>query len=375
MKIIYRKICAHLFFLFFTCIIFSPYIKGKTIYLYGIIPFFDFFYLRWIVKQKFNKELLMIWFVFIITLIVYRDFEFVIRIFFIIYVLYYLFYLKLTKLFSIFYKYIFLNIFVGMLQFVYIYINPKIAYLLGPENLAKTFLGSFAGPTNTNFYSIGLLKRASGLSREVGFFASLMVITIMLYIEDKDVKKDKWKSILLIIGFIISMSKMSPLLFIYFAIKKIKKYLNKIPLIITISIVIIFLIIFSKYLFEKGFFIPRHETWNHRLGGYFIILKYNLYHLIFPLKTISEILNNYPNLLFLKELTWLKTFTSISEIILHYGIIIFFTGILLLRKLKLETSDFLLLTLLTFNTGYITVTSYVILIYFYIFYERRKEFK
>ncbi|WP_147385036.1 hypothetical protein [Fusobacterium ulcerans] len=154
-----------------------------------------------------------------------------------------------------------------------------------------------------------------------------------------------------------------------------EKYLNKIPLIISTLMIIIFLIIFSKYLFEKGFFIPRHETWNHRLGGYFIILKYNLYHLIFPIKTISEILNNYPNLLFLKELSSLKIFTSISEIILHHGIIIFFTGILLLKKLKLKTSDFLLLTLLTFNTGYITVTSYAILTYFYVFYKKRKEFK
>lgn len=375
MRIIYKKICAHLFFIFFTCIIFSPYIKGKTIYLYGIIPFLDFFYLRWIVKQKVNKGLLIIWIGFIIVLVLYGDFEFIIRIFFIINTLYYLFYLKTIKLFSIFYDYIFLNIFVGILQFIYIYINPKIAYLLGPENLAKTFLGSFAGPTNTNFYSIGLLKRASGLSREVGFFASLIVITIILYIEDRDIKKSKWKNILLIIGFIISMSKMSPLLLVYIALKKMKKYLNKIPMIITVLMSIIFLIIFSKYLFEKGVFIPRHDTWNHRLGGYFIVLKYNLYHLIFPLKTISEISNNYPNLLFLKELSRLKTFTSISEIILHHGIIMFFTGILLLKKLKLKTSDFLLLTLLTFNTGYITVTSYVILTYFYIFYERRKEFK
>lgn len=373
MKKFYKKICAHLFFIFFTCIIFSPYLKGKTIYLYGIIPFFDFFYLKWVGREKINRRLLTAWVGLIIILILYGDFEFIVRIFFIISTLYYLFYLKSIKLFSIFYNYIFLNIFIGILQFIFMYINPKIAYFLGPKNLSKTFLGSFAGPANTNFYSIGLLKRASGLSREVGFFASLMVITIILYIEDKDAKKDKWKSILLIIGFIISMSKMSFLLFVYFAIKKMKKYLNKIPMIITISIVIVFLIVFSKYLFQKDFFIPKHDTWNHRLGGYFIILKYNLHQLIFPLKTINEILNDYPKLLFLNQLSRLKTFTSISEIILHHGIIIFFSGTLLLKKLKLKTSDFLLLTLLTFNTGYITVTSYVILIYFYIFYEKRKE--
>lgn len=49
------------------------------------------------------------------------------------------------------------------------------------------------------------------------------------------------------------MSKMSPILFVYFALKKMKKYLNKIPMIITVLMAIIFLIIFSKYLFEKGF--------------------------------------------------------------------------------------------------------------------------
>ena len=74
----------------------------------------------------------------------------------------------------------------------------------------------------TNFYSIGLLKRASGFSREVGFFASLVIITIILYIEDKDINKTILKSIFLFLGFIVSMSKMSPF-YLYILLSKIKK--------------------------------------------------------------------------------------------------------------------------------------------------------
>ena len=267
----------------------------------------------------------------------------------------------------------FFNIVIAILQFCFNYINPHIAYLIGPTNISKLILGEYAGPTFTNFYSIGLLKRASGFSREVGFFASLVIITIILYIEDKDINKTILKSIFLFLGFIVSMSKMSPILFIYFIIKKLRKVINKIPLLIMIGFIVIFLCLLSKYLYEINFFVPEHETWNHRLGGYYIISILELKELIFPFKSIEEILNNYKDILFLEQLSRFNHFTSISEIILHYGIIIFLFGSILMKKLKFLSSDFLLLTLLTFNTGYVTVTSFVILVYFYIFNKERIE--
>lgn len=368
---IYSKICANLFFLFFTCVIFSPFINGKTFYLFWLIPLIDIKFLRWILKKRIEKNIFIYFILFFIILILYKKIEFIVRICMLIYTLFYLFYLKKVKLFYIFYNYMFFNIIIATLQFFLNYINPNVAYLIGPTNISKLVLGEYAGPTFTNFYSIGLLKRASGFSREVGFFASLMVITIILYIEDKDINKTILKNILLFLGFIISMSKMSPILFIYFIIKKLKKIINKIPLLITISFSVVILCFLSKYLYEINFFISKNETWNHRLGGYYIISVLNLKELILSFKNIEEILNSYENILFLKQLSRFNHFTSISEIILHYGIIIFLFGSILVYKLKMSSSDFLLLTLLTFNTGYITVTSFVILVYFYIFNKER----
>ena len=53
---IYSKVCANLFFLFFTCVIFSPFVNGKTFYLFWLIPLIDIKFLRWILKKRIEKR-------------------------------------------------------------------------------------------------------------------------------------------------------------------------------------------------------------------------------------------------------------------------------------------------------------------------------
>ena len=363
---LYSKILAHLFFLFFTCIILSPEINKQTFYLYWIIPIFDFSFILNLKNIKIKRKILLCILSITIILVIYRQFITILRIYLIIYTLLYLNYLNRSNYFYLLYKYMNFNIIVAIFQFGFGYINPKIAYQIGPTNIAKIIWGNYATVTFTNFYSIGFLKRASGLSREVGFFASLLIIVIMIYCEDRKIKKSKIQYLLFFIGYIIGFSKMSFILPAYFLLKKIKKYINIFSLAIGSGIIIIGIICVSIYLNSRGYFnIESHVTWIHRLGGYFIITQYNLREFLYPLPNIAKIYEKYP-IMYLKYIMDNDFFTGLSHMILHMGIIIYILFLLLLKECKVTSYKYLILVLLCFNTSFITVTSYIVLNYYLI---------
>ena len=364
---LYSRILAHLFFLFFTCIILSPSIKEQPFYLYWIIPIIDFSFISYLRKIKIKREKILVILSITVILIIYGQFITILRIYLIIYTLVYLKYLDKYNYFYLLYKYMNFNIIVAIFQFIFGYVNPKIAYQIGPTNIAKIIWGEYAGATFTNFYSIGFLKRASGLSREVGFFASLLIIVIIIYCEDRKIKKNKKQYLIFFIGYIIGFSKMSFILPVYFILKKIRKYINIFSLRISSTIITIGLIIISSYLKQSGYFdIKSHETWIHRLGGYYIISKYSLINFIYPLRNIIEIYKEFP-IAYLKNILWLKYFTGLSHMILHMGGIVYILFLIILNMYKITTFKYLVLILLCFNTSFITVSSYIILNYYFIF--------
>ena len=339
----YNRILAHLFFLFFTSIVLSPSINDQAFYLYWVIPILDFSFMLSLKNLKVRREILLCFLSIIVILVIYGQFITILRIYLIIYTLMYLKYLNKNNYFYLLYKYMNFNIIIAIFQFIYGYINPKIAYLIGPTNIANIIWGKYAGGTFTNFYSIGFLKRASGLSREVGFFASLLIIVIIIYYEDKKIKKNKLQYLIFFIGYIVGFSKMSFILPIYFILKKIRKYINIFPLSIGSSILIIVLVVISSYLNYINYFnLKFHETWTHRLGGYFIITQYRIVDFLYPLKNILEIHQHFP-IFFLRHVLWLKYFTGLSHLILHMGIGVYFIFLIILKLYRVTSFKYLML--------------------------------
>lgn len=364
----YKKLIANCYFLFFSSIILSPYYKGQTIYLYLIIPFLDFYFIKSLFSIKIDLRKVLIILLAFSVLVLELKFFTIIRVSLLIFSILYLFYIKKQGYFYLYYKYIKFNIIIATFQFILAYVSWEYQYILNPKYIADFIWGSYSTPVNPNFYPIFFLKRASGLSREVGFFASIITISILLYISDSSIKKKKREIFFLLLGYIISFSKISLMLPICLILKKYKKKIDSIPLLISSIILLIMMIIISNYLFKIGFFKYSNITWSHRLGGFKVIDSYSLGDIFHVVDKIGEIINKYPELKFLNDIAKYQYFTGISEIIIHYNFIMFIIGILILKQFKINTTNFFILTLLTFNTGYFTMTSYVILIYFYIFY-------
>lgn len=366
---IYKTIIACLFFLFFTAPVLSPYVNDFTIYLYWFIPILDVFYLRYLITQKYNRKILIIVSFFLLFLVVIGQYLVLIKFIAILNTLLYLFYTKKNKLFHILYIFIFFNVFMAIAQFSFIYINKSISYDIGPTNIANLVWGKYATPTYTNFFTIFLFPRVSALSREAGFFASLLGITYIVYIRDEDEEKTKLKNILFIIGFVISLSKASALILGIILIIKLKKTINKVPFFIGVALFIAVFIFISNSILLPKYYDSSNDSLTQRVSGYTIMSKMPLTELIWGKDTIEDIsiAYEYP---FLNSVFKYKQFTGLPNTIIHKGIIVFMMFLILLYLSGISFSGFLIITLITFTTDYFTCTSFIVLGYFYVFYNK-----
>ena len=205
----FRIVLSNLFFFFFIAQIFSPYVAGITLYLEVIIALIDPYYRKWVISCKFDRRIYLA--LFLIPLVFFRPaisiklLSLAISVSYLFYAYNYgCFYLK---------RYVCLSIYIAIAQFILFYFVPEASTVLGPTSIATYIWGDYATPTYTNFYEVlwGFI-RVSGLSREAGFFASLILAVIVLhYMEWKKESKviSKCYIFLLVLAFLVSLSKMS----------------------------------------------------------------------------------------------------------------------------------------------------------------------
>jgi hypothetical protein len=370
---IHQKIISNLFYLFFTSPILSPYFMGKTIYIYILFPFLDIGFYKYLYKKKYNANKLMILtFLFFWYSITYPFY--VVRILFIIINLLYIFYSYDNKLFFLF-RWVNFNILIALLQLVTFFIDPQIAFSIGPDAIAEKLWGNYSTETWSNFSSIfGLpFPRFSGLSRESGFFASLVAVSLFLYIMDRNIKT-KRQYIILILGVLLSLSKVTialPLLYILMKFKKITELIN--PIIGTIFLIIIMSLFFKSIGFEL---IKDKETYVHRFFSYPLVLDVDNAKFILLGKNFAE--KDYVDDKYYKTFQhlfpplFMDRNQGIAAIWVKSGFIGFFLYLLLLFRLRLSFHSNLILILLTATVDPFTVTSFVVLIYFVIFKFTKK---
>lgn len=165
---------SNLFFLFFTAQILSPYISGKTIYLEVIIAIFNPYFWKWIYDKnnihKIDKNYILV-ILGLILIAILGHISTAVKILVIFLCVIHLFYLYDKNLWKL-NRYLIISILLGIMQFIFTFIDPIMAALIGPTSISTFIWGDSATPTYTNFFTVFYFPRVSGLSREAGFFAS-----------------------------------------------------------------------------------------------------------------------------------------------------------------------------------------------------------
>jgi hypothetical protein len=263
------------------------------------------------------------------------------------------------------------NILFGIAQFVLYYVDYDLSVQLGPDAVSQMLWGASATQTNTNFYEILYFARVCGFSREAGFFASLLVASLALYLM-KDGPKSKKMITLYCIGLVISFSKASLVLVIFALFYYMRRQLRAIhPLVSIIGFTAISMAI-ALYMNQHDFF--GSETFAHRLAGYPFLLDARFADLIKGV-TSAQLNADYDYLPYVHmnaELYQISdvTFSSIPGLIADMGLIAALAMIGVLAFTAADGFVVLLFLLITATVSITMVTSFVPLAYLICYWPR-----
>lgn len=363
----YARTISMLFYMFFTCVIFNPQVKGVTIYLYVMLPLLDPGFASFALATVRRWALPLT--IAVAACLISSPMA-AARVVSIAICVGYLMYTYARKI-DYLHLWMGINVLFAIVQFITYYADYSLAVQLGPDEVSKMLWGDSATQTNTNFYEILYFARVCGFSREAGFFSSLLAASFVLYLMQRE-KTSKFMMTLYWIGLFISLSKASAVLGIFAVLYFARRSLRSIHPLVAIGIFTCVMGAMGLYMRAHGFFgVP---TFAHRMGGYPFLLDARFSDLIKGVST-QQLLNDYGYLPYVhmnREVYYVNevTFASIPGLIIDMGLI---PALILLGVLGFTASDgfvMLMTLLITATLGPTMVTSFVPLAYLICYWPR-----
>ncbi|SAK66380.1 hypothetical protein AWB81_02680 [Caballeronia arationis] len=366
----YPRIVSALFYMFFTCVIFNPEVNGFTIYFYLFIPFLDPGFSRFLAStvRRWSVPLLVA-----VLLSLTGSPSVAVRVISLAICIGYILY-TMDRRINYLHHWMAINVAFALVQFTLYYVDKGLAWQLGPTQLAKTIWGPYATKTFTNFFEIFYFARVSGFSREAGFFSSLLLSSLVLYLFTEKVNKKM--VFIYFFGLFIGFSKSSMLLFIFAALYPFRHKLRAVhPLVILVAF-IGSVSLMAIYLADHGFF--GSETFAHRFGGYPFMYDARLEHLIFGI-TPADVLAHYKYLPYIRmvepEALAGVPFAGLPASVADMGL---FSALLLFGVVAFTASDgfvMALLLLITSTVSITSVTSFVPIAYVVLYWPRFSAYR
>lgn len=369
----------YLFFLFFTCPILSPFV-GKSLYLNLIIPFIDLKFLKnYLLNFKFRKLYLIIFL--LLCFWSMQNIVYFFKIFTALITLLYLSYAyKANRLYILHYMMSF-NVLIAIIQF-----SCKLIWgveVLSPDNIGSLLFGKYAMQTGDPFSpgSLILPFRVSGLSKEPGFFSSLLFASFFLFLceKKKSIKESKKQFYIILslylIGLMVSFSKVTMAFAIGTCIYVlIRPFITRFrPSLFVIGFLLV-MIAGTQYYYANNTSIRNSVI--HRTIGYKIMMnlyQINTIDLMFGLGQYG-ILKYADDIPIIKESPFYEKNkgnildnSGLATIFLENGVIYFILLLLFIEVAIIPTTALFFLFLGTINVSLLTTSSFVLLWYFNVY--------
>lgn len=359
-----ERLGSHLFFALFVAQILSPYIWGVTIYLEVVLALLNPFFLIWVAKRKFDSRLYWVFFG-VLGVGVFDGVAASVKLNITALSVLFLYYAYERKIFY-FYRYLSVSVLVAVTQFGFLIFNPEIARAIGPHNISHSIWGIYATPTFTNFYSVFFIDRVSGLSRESGFLASLILGAVLLaYLgirRQGQVVPIGYK-VILFVGWVLSLSKMSFILFPVLMLEKLGKLINLVPRFLAVALFVLFFMLFWRL--NSGYLLdPANDSFLHRFGAYMVFQSIDAKQLLLGVHNLKDVDSVYADDLLSYGF---DRFVGFPGFVFHHGILAVVLFIVVLVFSGISTTGLLVLLLLTINVELDTNQNFVVLAYFIIF--------
>lgn len=354
------KVFANLFFLFFAWQIFSPSYFGVTVYLECVVAACNPDFWRWLSSLKIRRAA-----VFGLTLLcaayLFSDLKSAVSEITTVLTVMYLVYSIERRAFYLF-RYLAVSMLLALVQHYYLVRDPKLALDLGPTHLAHLVWGAHATGTYSNFYAaVGSVARVSGLSREGGFFAALLVVAICAYVILRG--RSKLYFLLLAAAYYVSLSKMSFVLLPLAAVIRWRKQLDAVPWVLLMGIYATAVWIFAST--HRAFLLdPRHGTYLDRFGSSLLYTSLTTKQWLSG-ATLAQVDSPIARLMTQEQGV---VGSGISGYILHEGLITVSLFLVALHLLGIRGSGVLILCFATMDLDFRTSQNFVSIAYFLALY-------
>lgn len=365
----YLKSLRWLIALFIIASPLSPFVANTTLYLWIPLVFLDFEYIR--TFKKIPKAVLLCIFIWLSLCFLFFRYDLAIKSFVLILGVSYL--VKIgNPITNKVYACMLISIIWCVIQFAAYQISPAYSAAIGPGSISKFFWGEFATMTYTNQYTLFLFPRMSGLSREAGFFASLLIISFMIRFRDN--KLGFIEKFLFLLGYLFSLSKSSITLVLFFILHPMRRLLRKIPVIITFIAFIVIFVSLAQFLnIGSPSYFTLNESIAHRLSASYLMLHMNIGNLLYGCNTDYNCIIDYqPMIKFLTDQGMVPA-VGLSGLIMDMGLLGFVGVIFSFVILKFDSYDVAILAIFTATVSFFTVDSFIILTYFYILTNHKTQ--
>ncbi len=367
-----EKIFAFLFALFFVAQILSPSINHKTIYLEWLVMAVNPYFWRWLLPVKINERKIYICLLLMMIGILGHPLT-AMKIVMNIYSAMALVYLWRKRIWYINF-FIYISILVSVLQLAFFAVDVNLAMMIGPQNISSLVWGSYATETFTNLYdAMGIgIPRASGLSREAGFLASLLAVAILHRIIDQYTEKSSLLTrFVYVVGYITSFSKMSLVIVPAYIVTKLSRYINKVFSVFWIGLFFVLMLIFwngeTEFLNDTV-----NITYLSRFGAYDSIWYLDCMQLILGEDNLSKI----GGISAINEYYGENSFAGLGGWVITNGLLVLLLFVLLLKFMQINPIGAMLLLLLTVNVQPDTNQNFVVYTWFLcIEYYRNTSYK
>jgi hypothetical protein len=374
-RIPFPRIFPHLFFLFLTSPVLSPEISGVSVYLFAVVPLLDPGFLRYLRHARFRKRYIVAGVLLSGLSVPYGSVLFLTKIATILLVVSYLHYTWKFHSFLL-YHYIALNVGIAAVQWGGDFFLGR--NLLFPADVGNFLYGPYALATGgTGIEGYLLESRFSGLSREPGFFSSLLIASLILLSEDERVS---WRKALIgihLLGIVLCLSKISLVFFLIFVPAwLLRGVIDRIPPAATAAAVLVIMVLATRYVYDLYGPGLLTETISHRTIGYALLRELNWKDFLFGVgyrniaSRASEIPLIYQSIWFEKMPSAITEGSGLASIAVNAGILYLAFLLLLTQYLGVRSYELLLFLAFTINENPLASSSFVLVGIFYILFVR-----
>lgn len=355
---------------FFIATPFNPYVGDVTLYLWIPLVFMDYEFIRKL--STVSLKILLCFCVWTVLCLAFWRYDLVVKTFALVLGVAYIH--KIGKpVFSKIYVCMLISVIWCILQFsLYEFAGTNYSAAIGPKAISIAIWGDYATKTFTNQYEVFLLPRMSGLSREAGFFVSLLIISFMIRL--RDFKLKAWEIVLFALGYIFSLSKASVILFLIAAVYPFRRILAKIPVVLTFSLFIVVFVSIANYL-NVGIpaFFYENQSIAHRFSASYLVLNMNVPSFLIGCGKEYECFTNYQPIVDYLGGFGFKPNVGLLGVTMEMGVIGLIAIVFFCMYLKLDSYDVVILVLFTATVTFFTVDSFIILTYYYIYSNHTKN--